>query len=373
MKTVLIAMTLCVVVWSDSLTLSVSPMLTEEETSLETANPVAVEPMDLANTHSIDAQAVVADSVNPQTIQVSTPEKTVENGKKCLSELVSMTGSNVMLQVADISTLDEWIEAYKRTSVLNKAPAIMPGIRMIAELRSIKYAEENLRLYAAMGYNSVLITINSDEETPAKLMELALLARKHGLSPWLAWSGQDSYDTNAYRSLITIKRQFAAVLPYCVGFIPAWRRTSVHLMGNNAKYLAVLCELAQSIKPDILIVDEVFRRNGSTQNNLVEGASATYISGYGFQTYRPRLTIKMFFRDILKTRRCLGLVVGYSGLYASSRDKHLAWKEALDAKIDVERQFLEAGCIGTITLHGDGSDIGKNIQNTDDIGLFPIQ
>jgi len=44
----------------------------------------------------------------------------------------------------------------------------------------------------------------------------------------------------------------------------------------------------------------------------------------------------------------------------------------LRIKQQMEKRFLRAGCVGTVTIHGDGSDRGSTIQTVDDLGKYRI-
>lgn len=315
--------------------------------------------------------------VAPITINLA--DSKVAEGQRQLVKLRKLTGTDMAGAIGkklNADALREWVEVYERGDAKGVSVASAPlpsGVRMIAELRSFEYAQANLRFYADLGYNSVLVTVNSEDDEPQKLVELAQLVLAAGMSPWLAWAGPEESQAGVYRSLSRAREQFAAVLPMCVGFIPAWRRTSVHQLSQDEVYAQTLCGLALEMNPKLCIVDELYRNeHGLVKQNSVAGAGGTYVSGIGFTQMRPDVTLRKLFGEEVDYGRCLGLVVGAGGYYASRHDKKLTWGDALAAKIAVEKAFRTGGCDGTITLHGDASDKGVSIQTTDDIGLFPI-
>ena len=59
----------------------------------------------------------------------------------------------------------------------------------------------------------------------------------------------------------------------------------------------------------------------------------------------------------------IGLVVGSNPYYLSSKSNGLDYEHNIFIKSIIEQKFMKAGCIGTITLHNDGSDNSTNKPN----------
>lgn len=91
----------------------------------------------------------------------------------------------------------------------------------------------------------------------------------------------------------------------------------------------------------------------ATRGYNVEGMLATEFARW---RYTPRL----------------GLVLGERPYYASTADNGRSWSDNLRIKQELERRFIRAGCQGTITIHGDGSDRGTTLQSSDNLGVWKI-
>ena len=67
------------------------------------------------------------------------------------------------------------------------------------------------------------------------------------------------------------------------------------------------------------------------------------------------MAVDGLFRAVKSMPR-VAVVLGDRPYYATRNNNGKSFTENLATKQRIERKFLEAGCIGTITLHGDGSD-----------------
>ena len=96
------------------------------------------------------------------------------------------------------------------------------------------------------------------------------------------------------------------------------------------------------------------------------------IAGIATQGYAIEAVLSGAFARCVATPR-LGLVLGEKAYYASSKDTGRNFKTNLRIKQQVEKRFRRAGCIGTVTIHGDASDLGTSLQTVDDIGKYKIE
>ena len=69
----------------------------------------------------------------------------------------------------------------------------------------------------------------------------------------------------------------------------------------------------------------------------------------------------------------LGVVLGSTPYYASRNDTGQGFYANFRIKRELEQRFRRAGCHGTITIHGDASNLGTSIQTVDDIGKYKIE
>lgn len=278
----------------------------------------------------------------------------------------------------------KWVgiyETYVDTPIVFRELPV--GLRMIAELRTTTHATANLRYYKSKGYTAVLIPING-LETPYQLTNLVQCVLAAGLDPWLANGGPESLTTTIYHDPEHISRLFATVAPYCKGFLPAWRRTSIHLVKQDPAYLAFFINKIRQFNPNIYIVGESYygqtgentpelgRHKWIARDTVVVNQSGVILSGVGVRGYAVESIMDLLFSRWKDTAR-VALIHGDRPYYASNNNNECSFAINLAIKQRLEQRFLRAGCAGTITTHGDVSELGRSLQTTDDIGMFPIE
>lgn len=279
--------------------------------------------------------------------------------------------------------LAAWLEIYQRPLPPPIAHIPPPrGIRMIAELRSVDHAAANLAYYRRQGYNACLITVDGTEGV-GNVLQRVRLARSAGLAPWIAWAGPETLRWSIYQNPAVIGRLLQAAAPLCQGYLVAWRRTSAHLVAQDAHYLEHLVARVRQANPQICVVGESYhgqtwenlphvnQRGWVARDNVPRNQSAVLIAGIATQNYDVETMLRSTFARWVATPR-LALVLGERAYYASRNDTGRSFVANLRLKQQLERRFLRAGCFGTITIHGDGSDRGSTIQTVDDLGKYKI-
>ena len=280
-------------------------------------------------------------------------------------------------------SLPAWLEIYN--SPLPPPIAYIPlprGIRMIAELRSSEHAAANLAFYRQQGYNACLVTLDGTEST-SKAVQLVALVRAAGMSPWIAWAGPERLEWSIYQDPAKITALLKAAAPLCQGYMVAWRRTSAHLVAQDAPYLEYLVQQVRSANPSIYVVGESYygqtwenlphvnRRGWDARDNVPRNQSGILIAGIATQGYAVEAMLRSTFARWVATSR-LATVLGDRAYYASSNSNGMDFFGNLRIKQQLEKRFLRAGCVGTITLHGDGSDRGSTVSTVDDLGKYRI-
>ncbi len=280
--------------------------------------------------------------------------------------------------------LTAWLEIYSKP--LPEPIAYIPlprGIRMIAELRSSDHAAANLAFYRRQGYNACLITIDGTE-SPRNALQLVNLVRQAGMAAWIAWAGPERLDWSIYQDPAKISRLLRTAAPLCQGYLVAWRRTSAHLVEQDAAYMEHLVAQVRKANPGICIVGESYwgqtwenqpyvnQRGWQARDNVPRNPSGILIAGIATQGYAIEAMLRGIFARWGATPR-LGLVLGEKAYYASSKNTGRGFEANLRIKQQLEKRFLRAGCIGTVTIHGDGSDRGSTVQTVDDLGKHRIQ
>jgi hypothetical protein len=354
------------------------------------------------------------ENLNPETIKVAThlvETIGVENLNPVQIRIILQTISNLDGDVPKIQQLQRVLAAtikdqrmlqYDRTlSIYNEAltawleiyskplpPPIeyvpLPrGIRMIAELRSIDHAAANLAFYRKQGYNACLITIDGTESI-SKVLQLVNLVRGADMAAWIAWAGPEKLEWSIYQDPAKISRLLKAAAPLCQGYMVAWRRTSAHLVAQDAPYIEYLVQQVRSANPEILVVGESYygqtwenlphinQRGWVARDNAPRNQSGVLIAGIATQNFAIETMLNTTFSRWLRTPR-LAQVLGERPYYATTNNTGKSFLENLRIKQQLERRFLRAGCIGTVTIHGDGSDRGSTVQTVDDLGKYGIQ
>ena len=280
--------------------------------------------------------------------------------------------------------LTAWLEIYSKPLPQPIAYVPLPrGIRMIAELRSVDYAASNLAYYRQKGYNACLVTIDGTESI-SKVLQLVNAVRSAGMAAWIAWAGPEKLEWSIYQDPAKISRLLKAAAPLCQGYMVAWRRTSAHLVAQDAPYLEYLVQQVRSANPSIYVVGESYygqtwenlphvnRRGWEARDNVPRNQSGVLIAGIATQGYAVETMLRSTFARWVATPR-LAMVLGDRAYYASSNSNGRSFLSNLRIKQQLERRFLRAGCIGTVTIHGDGSDRGSTVQTVDDLGKYRIE
>lgn len=281
-------------------------------------------------------------------------------------------------------SLTAWLEIYSKPLPAPMKYIPLPrGIRMIAELRSSDHAAANLAFYRQQGYNSCLITIDGTETT-SKVLQLVNLVRSAGMAAWIAWAGPERLEWSIYQDPAKITALLKAAAPLCKGYMVAWRRTSAHLVAQDAPYLEYLVQQVRSANPTICVVGESYygqtwenlphvnRRGWEARDNVPRNQSGILIAGIATQGYAVETMIRSTFARWVATPR-LAMVLGDRAYYASSNSTGRSFLSNLRIKQQLERRFLRAGCTGTVTIHGDGSDRGSTLMTVDDLGKYELQ
>jgi len=280
--------------------------------------------------------------------------------------------------------LTAWLEIYSKPLPPPIAYIPLPrGIRMIAELRSSDHAAANLAFYRQQGYNSCLITIDGTESI-SKVLQLVNLVRAADMAAWIAWAGPEKLEWSIYQDPAKISRLLKAAAPLCKGYMVAWRRTSAHLVAQDAPYIEYLVQQVRSANPAIYVVGESYygqtwenlphvdRKGWEARDNVPRNQSGILIAGIATQGYAVETMLRSTFARWVATPR-LAMVLGDRAYYATTNNTGKNFLSNLRIKQQLEKRFLRAGCTGTVTIHGDGSDRGSTVQTVDDLGKYRIE
>ena len=252
----------------------------------------------------------------------------------------------------------------------------LKGLRMIAEVHSPinqNALRKNLAMYKQRGYNAVLLTFGYQGETLAEVTAAADLIRDAGFKLWFAYSGPEKLEHSVFMDPDVLKKYLQELSIRADGFLIGWRRTSVHLLIQDSPFRDFLIKSVRNVNQDLLILGEGFYGMTAQTNhhlrisyNLPPGSSGCYVMGFGFEGYDPVYYLSRLsrIRDLPK----VAVIIGEKPYYGSTNATGKSFEENLRIKQGIESRWLEAGCVGTITLHGDCSDGIYYKNHTDNIG-----
>lgn len=284
----------------------------------------------------------------------------------------------------DSDSVKKWRKIYEewRKSDLSDGADVsdrsdrLKGLRMIAEVHhpiDQNALRKNLAMYKQRGYNAVLLTFGYQGETLAEVIAAADLIRRSGLQVWFAYSGPEKLEHSVFMDPDVLKKYLQELSIRADGFLIGWRRTSVHLLIQDEPFRDFLIKSVRSVNQDLLILGEGFYGMTAQTNhhlrisyNLPPGSSGCYVMGFGFSEYDPGVYLSRMTR--IKDMQKVAVIIGEKPYYGSTNATGRSFEGNLRIKQEIEKRWLAAGCVGTITLHGDCSDGIYNKNHTDNIG-----
>ena len=265
--------------------------------------------------------------------------------------------------------LPEWLEIYRTCGDYEMEHVPLPGnIRMIAEVRAPQNHEQwatlraNLAFYSSLGYDSVLLAIRGSEDRN-ELLAVVRAIKSCGMKVWFALSGKETLTDTLFIRPSKIKECFAVVAPAAEGMLLGWRRTSVHLFVMDLEYANFLVKTARAHNPRLAVLGEGYYGQTGNSNertnyltyNMPRNVSGCEVIGVGYSNVNPKMALNSLYGAVRDFDR-VAVVLGDRPYYATRNPNGMGFLENLAVKQRIERRFMEAGCIGTITIHGDGSD-----------------
>lgn len=287
------------------------------------------------------------------------------------------------LSIDNIS-LSKWISIYQKNEAYTpKFVELEKGLRLIAEIHypaDAAILDKNLEFYASKGYNGVLLTFGySDKETIGDLVTLAEYVKSKELKVFFAFAGPESLSHTVFINPEKYAFWLSSLARVCDGFIIGWRRTSAHLFEQDEQWITYTLKSVRSGNPDIPVIGEAYYGQTYSSNessrclhyNIPENSSAVMIAGLGLNGVSAELCMNDLLSKIKDLNR-IALIVGDKPYYGTTHNNGKSFPENLVIKQKLEQRWIKAGCSGTITLHGDGSDLSRNKHN-DNLGSMEVQ
>ena len=281
----------------------------------------------------------------------------------------------------DSEIVGKWVKIYDRWEKSDKSDKSdwsdkLKGLRMIAEVHhpiDQNALRKNLEIYKQQGYNAVLLTFGYQGDTLAEVLAAADLIRECGFGVWFSFSGPEKLEHSVFADPDVLAKYLQELSIRADGFLIGWRRTSVHLLIQDEPFRDYLIRKVRSVNQTIPILGEAYFGMTAHTNhyfrisyNLPAESAGCYVMGFGFSGYDPGYYLSRMRR--IKDLPKIAVIVGEKPYYGSKNSTGKSFEENLRIKQEIEKRWLAAGCVGTITLHGDCSDGIYNEKISDNIG-----
>ena len=359
------------------------PVGTVNTGSVEIALPeTPAVPAAVPETPEVSSESV--EVTKPETASLETPEvlsRTVQTGDHRISEvqawhaLLKETFRDQRNLKWDLTTLldqkgawEKWVKLYKTAKpYVIEYKALPKGLRIISEVKCPQSAEDwdtlekNLVYYQKAGYNGVLLSFTLSDPLP-ELLKLCDFLKCRKWKIVFAFSGAEDLAVSAFPDPDELANYLAALGVRCDALLLGWRRTSLHLLTPDRQYINHLVKSARSANADLPVIGMAYFGMTSESNHkmvssysIPEGVSAVLMINIGYPFKDLRKVIEQRFPKI-KNLPKIGQALGPYPYYDSRFKIKKSFEEIQKIKRTIEEKFLSAGCIGTMTLRGDGSD-----------------
>ena len=269
----------------------------------------------------------------------------------------------------DSTAWKKWIEIYRKNEPYAIAYQPMPaGLRIIAEVKcpqdsaQIETLDKNLEAYKAAGYNAVLLTFDLTEPL-SKLLDVISFVKSKDMRVVFAYAGPERLEWSVFQDPDKIADYLSSIGAASDAFLIGWRRTSLHLLIPDLQWINFLVKNARKCNQDLPVIGEAYLGQTAESNeseravtyNIPENISAVLIFGIGYKGVAIERAIDLVFPQAKGLPR-IGLAIGERPYFDSRNDTKKSMVENNKIKAKIESRFLRGGCIGTMTIRGDGSD-----------------
>ena len=269
----------------------------------------------------------------------------------------------------DSTAWKKWIEIYRKNEPYTIEYKTLPsGLRIICEVKCPQNAEQietldkNLEAYREAGYNAVLLTFDLTEQL-SKLLDVVSFVRSKDMRVVFAYTGPERLEWSVFQDpdkLASFLRSLGAVSD---AFLLGWRRTSLHLLIPDPQWINFLVKNARGFNRDLPVIGEAYLGQTAESNeseravtyNIPENVSAVLCFGIGYKGVAIGRALDLVFPRTKGLPR-IGLAIGERPYFDTHNNTKKSMRENNAIKAQIERRFLAAGCIGTMTIRGDGSD-----------------
>lgn len=282
----------------------------------------------------------------------------------------------------DSAAWQKWLAIYRSNEPYTLEYKPLPAdLRIIAEVKcpadadQVSTLDRNLEFYAKQGYNAVLLTFDTTEDL-TRLIDTAALIRAHGLKIVCAYAGPEKLEWSVFRDPDVIDEYISRVCMTADAFLIGWRRTSCHLLIQDDAFRSHLLRAARKLNPNIAVIGEAYygqtahsnHRTDHVTYNVPANASAVLLFGIGYRGVALELAMDGMFPAVKNLPR-IGLAIGEKPYFDTRNDTGKTVAQNLAVKQRIERRFRSGGCVGTLTIRGDGSDGVYDKRFTENLSL----
>lgn len=260
-----------------------------------------------------------------------------------------------------------WIDiyrAYDSSTAAKPAVVKMPsGVRMISFAQRPETPENaqilrhNIEYYKSCGYNAILVALNDITHLNEDLAFIRELRVNYGLRVWAAYapSGEGVNAPPTFLPPDAYSVFLRTIAPELDGWLLAYRRTGVHLFAMDPPYIDFVVRNLRKGNAALPILGEFyygynyrFRSDHTAywSGNTFAEASADAVQNRGYLSVDPATVLRRM------SKPAVIFVQGPRPLWIETTK--LSFAAAQKAKVRIEKAWLTAGALGTITEHGDG-------------------
>ena len=189
------------------------------------------------------------------------------------------------------------------------------------------------------------------------------------MNVWLTYGGSENLNETVFMDVEKYTRILSECAPYITGYINSWRRTSSHLWEQDLAFMNYTNHILRQSNGNLPIIGELYYGNthkyqhvgnvGFGLNNF-KNSSGVMVVNFGFKKIDVKYLINNILNKQIGNVAKIALVVGQKPYYMTDNNNKLDYKKNMTIKHEIEKKFLENGCVGTITLSNDGKKMETN-------------
>ena len=215
----------------------------------------------------------------------------------------------------------------------------------------------------------MLVVFTKDDDASSVLNTIKYIIKYCNMNVWLTYGGSENLNETVFMDVEKYTRILSECAPYITGYINSWRRTSSHLWEQDLAFMNYTNHILRQSNGNLPIIGELYYGNthkyqhvgnvGFGLNNF-KNSSGVMVVNFGFKKIDVKYLINNILNKQIGNVAKIALVVGQKPYYMTDNNNKLDYKKNMTIKHEIEKKFLENGCVGTITLSNDGKKMETN-------------